>query len=99
MQENKISKTGIFQPQLPTFKDQSSSIIVQNTLNTPGKEENLLMVANSADAPTPPGTGGLMPILYYGGIPVAVIFAIAVLLQIHLKYVTEVLKEVNKHKK
>ncbi|QEI42447.1 hypothetical protein BMF77_03055 [Dolichospermum sp. UHCC 0315A] len=99
MQENKIIKTGIFQPPFLTVENQSSSIFVQNMVNTPGKEENLLMVANSADAPTPPVPGGLMPILYYGGIPVAVIFAIAVLLQIHLKYVTEVLKEVNKHRK
>jgi hypothetical protein len=99
MNQKPANQTGIFQPQFPTVKNQSSSILVQNTLNTPGKRENLLMVANSADTPTPPGAGGLMPILYYGGIPVAVIFAIALLLQIHLKSVTELLKEVNKHKK
>ena len=60
MQENRINKTGIFQPQFSTVKNESSSILVENTLDKPGEGENLLMVANSTDSPTPANAAGLI---------------------------------------
>ena len=54
MNQKPANQTGIFQPQLPNVKDQSSSIIVQNTLNTPQKVDNRLIAANSTNTPNNP---------------------------------------------
>ncbi|MTJ52947.1 hypothetical protein FJR38_09955 [Anabaena sp. UHCC 0253] len=99
MIQKPTNKTGIFQPQFPTVKDQSSSIIVQNRLDTPEKVENRLIAANSTNTPIQPNAGELIPILTYGGVSVAVIIAMAWFVKVLLASMSELLQAIPKHKK
>ncbi|MGM3305355.1 hypothetical protein ACSQ6I_05090 [Anabaena sp. WFMT] len=99
MIQKPANKTGIFQPQLPTVKDQSSSIIVQNTLDTPEKVENWLIAANSTNSSIQPNAGELIPVLTYGGVSVAVIIAMAWFVKVLLASMSELLQAIPKHKK
>ncbi|NES18954.1 MAG: hypothetical protein F6K41_08505 [Symploca sp. SIO3E6] len=54
---------------------------------------------NPADPTTPFGTGGLLPVLMYGGVAVAVIIAIAYFSQIQLKSINKLMRTVKKKTK
>ena len=99
MNQNPANQTGIFQPQLPTVKDQSSSIIVQNTLNTLEKVDNRLIAANSTNTPIQPNAGEIIPVLTYGGVSVAVIIAMTWFVKILLASISELLEAMPKPKK
>ncbi|WP_413171103.1 hypothetical protein [Anabaena azotica] len=99
MNQKSADKTGIFQPQFPTVKDQSSSTIVQNTLDTPDKVENQLIAANSTNTSIQSNAGELIPILTYGGVSVAVIIAMTWFVKILLASISELLQAIPKHKK
>ena len=62
---------------------------------------NLVIVVSTAptDSATPPETGGLMPLLMYGGVAVAVIIAMAYFSQTLLNSITELTKTLNKKRK
>ncbi|KHG40699.1 MULTISPECIES: hypothetical protein [Aphanizomenonaceae] len=99
MNQKPANQTGIFQPQLPNVKDQSSSIIVQNTLNTPQKVDNRLIAANSTNTPIQPNAGEIIPVLTYGGVSVAVIIAMTWFVKILLASISELLEAMSKPKK
>jgi|694.fasta_scaffold127571_4 hypothetical protein len=99
MNQKPANQTGIFQPQLPNVKDQSSSIIVQNTLNTPQKVDNRLIAANSTNTPIQPNAGEIIPVLTYGGVSVAVIIAMTWFVKILLASISELLEAISKPKK
>ncbi|MBO1046396.1 MAG: hypothetical protein HEQ10_00930 [Dolichospermum sp. DEX182a] len=99
MNQKPANQTGIFQPQLPTVKDQSSSIIVQNTLNTLEKVDNRLIAANSTNTPIQPNAGEIIPVLTYGGVSVAVIIAMTWFVKILLASISELLEAMPKPKK
>ncbi|QSV62334.1 MAG: hypothetical protein HEQ26_05750 [Dolichospermum sp. DL01] len=99
MNQKPANQTGIFQPQLPTVKDQSSSILVENTLDTPEKVENRLIAANSTNTPIQPNAGEIIPILTYGGVSVAVIIAMAWFVKVLLASMSELLQTMPKSKK
>jgi hypothetical protein len=99
MNQKPANQTGIFQPQLPNVKDQSSSIIVQNTLNTPEKVDNRLIAANSTNTPIQPNAGEIIPVLTYGGVSVAVIIAMTWFVKILLASISELLEAMSKPKK
>ena len=69
MNQKPANQTGIFQPQLPTVENQSSSIIVQNTLNTPEKVDNRLIAANSTNTPIQPNAGETLYLNYWKQCP------------------------------
>jgi hypothetical protein len=99
MNQKPANQTGIFQPQLPTVKDQSSSIIIQNTLNTLEKVDNRLIAANSTNTPIQPNAGEIIPVLTYGGVSVAVIIAMTWFVKILLASISELLEAISKPKK
>ena len=99
MNQKPANQTGIFQPQLPNVKDQSSSILVENTLDTPEKVENRLIAANSTNTPIQPNAGEIIPILTYGGVSVAVIIAMAWFVKVLLASMSELLQTMPKSKK
>ncbi|NEQ69581.1 MAG: hypothetical protein F6K21_29640 [Symploca sp. SIO2D2] len=55
--------------------------------------------SNPANPTTPFNTGGLVPVLMYGGVAVAVIIAIAYFSQVQLKSINELMKTVKKKSK
>ncbi len=67
--KKQVDKTGIFQPPFPTVENQSSSIIVQNTLNTPEKVDNRLIAANSTNTPIQPNAGETLYLNYWKQCP------------------------------
>ncbi|QJB44285.1 hypothetical protein [Dolichospermum flos-aquae] len=97
--KKQVDKTGIFQPPFPTVENQSSSILVENTLNKPGEGENLLIAANSTNTSIQPNAGEIIPILTYGGVSVAVIIAMAWFVKILLASVSELFEAMPKPKK
>ena len=99
MNQKPANQTGIFQPQFLTVKNQSSSIIVQNTLNTPEKVDNRLIAANSTNTPIQPNAGEIIPVLTYGGVSVAVIIAMAWFVKILLASISELQQAMPKSKK
>ena len=99
MNQKPANQTGIFQPQLPTVENQSSSIIVQNTLNTPEKVDNLLIAANSTNTPIQPNAGEIIPVLTYGGVSVAVMIAMTWFVKILFASISELLEAMSKPKK
>ncbi len=94
-----MQETGIFQPQVPTVENQSSSIFVQNTLNTPKKVDNRLIAANFTNTSIQPNAGEIIPVLTYGGVSVAVIIAMAWFVKILLASISELLEAMPKPKK
>ncbi len=59
----------------------------------------ILVSTAPTDSATPPETGGFMPLLMYGGVAVAVIFAMAYFSQTLLNSITELTKTLNKKRK
>ena len=59
----------------------------------------ILVSTAPTDAATPPETGGFMPLLMYGGVAVAVIFAMAYFSRTLLNSITELTKTLNKKRK
>jgi hypothetical protein len=59
----------------------------------------ILVSTASTDSATPPETGGFMPLLMYGGVAVAVIFAMAYFSQTLLNSITQLTKTLNKKHK
>ena len=99
MNQKPANQTGIFQPQLPTVENQSSSIIVQNTLNTPEKVDNRLIAADSTNTPIQPNAGEIIPVLTYGGVSVAVMIAMTWFVKILFASISELLEAMSKPKK
>ncbi|NDJ20859.1 hypothetical protein GS682_04210 [Nostoc sp. B(2019)] len=63
------------------------------------EQKIIIMSTNSTNVPPPPGAGGLIPILSYGGVAVTVIIAMTWFAQMQLKSITDLLKVVNKNRK
>jgi hypothetical protein len=59
----------------------------------------ILVSTAPTDSARPPETGGFMPLLMYGGVAVAVIFAMAYFSQTLLNSITELTKTLNKKRK
>ena len=59
----------------------------------------ILVSTAPTDSATPPETGGLMPLLMYGGVAVAVIIAMAYFSQTLLNSITQLTKTQNKKRK
>jgi hypothetical protein len=59
----------------------------------------ILVSTAPTDSATPPETGGFMPLLMYGGVAVAVIFAMAYFSRTLLNSITELTKTLNKKRK
>jgi len=59
----------------------------------------ILVSKAPTNSATPPETGGLMPLLMYGGVAVAVIFAMAYFSQNLLNSITQLIKTLNKKRK
>ena len=97
--KKQVDKTGIFQPPFPTVENQLSSILVENTLDTPEKVDNRLIAANSTNTPIQPNAGEIIPVLTYGGVSVAVIIAMTWFVKILLASISELLEAISKPKK
>jgi len=71
----------------------------QKSMSMVGQEQSILISSIPSDSPKSPESGGLIAILTYGGVAVAVIIAMAYFSQIQLKSITELLKTVSKKTK
>ena len=88
-----------FQPSSSFAQKLGYDFSTQKKLSNVEQEQSILMSSNPTDSPKPPESGGLIAILTYGGVAVAVIIAMAYFSQIQLKSITELLKTVNKKTK
>jgi hypothetical protein len=86
MQENGLNNAEIFQQSLTDTRQHTSNLRSQ-------------IVVSSQSTSPPPDAASLVPILSYGGVAVAVIFAMAWFNQTQLKSFLEILKVINHTRK
>lgn len=99
MNQNQYNWAGRIQPSTSFVQKSGYDFSTQKKVSKVEQQQRILISSNPTDSPKPPESGGLIPILTYGGVAVAVIIAMAYFSQIQLKSITELLKTVNKKTK
>ena len=99
MAHNQHNWAGFFQPSSSFVQKSGYDFSTQKKMSKVEQEQSILMSSNPTDSPKSPESGGLIAILTYGGVAVAVIIAMAYFSQIQLKSITELLKTVSKKTK
>lgn len=99
MNQNQYNEAGISHLSTSFPQILGYDFSTQRKVSKVEQEQSILMSSNLTDSPKPPESEGLIPILTYGGVAVAVIIAMAYFSQIQLKSITELLKTVNKKTK
>ncbi|MBD1908330.1 hypothetical protein NDI37_07405 [Funiculus sociatus GB2-A5] len=99
MNQNQHNEAGISHLSTSFPQKLGYDFSTQKKVSKVEQEQSILMSSNPTDSSKSPESGGLNAILTYGGVPVAVIIAMAYFSQIQLKSITELLKTVNKKTK